>query len=334
VEVAWARTNAELAAGTSMVQLMFDSAVLNQTGVSQPFVVSRVEFDKRVGKHSILQDSATDVLITAYNSSDFDPPAATLVGAVSEQPVDEGADGLYDRLDITVDLTVNDPGEYEVSAQLTSSSMSLLDSRTVLVAEGATTEQVVLSFDGASIFFHRENGPFQLTQLRLSDVAEDVELDYQANAWTTAAYLFVSFQQTGIVIDETSYTDAGGELDQRGKFTTLDVLFDIRSITPGPYVLNAHLEDSEGKPIARVSQHIGLGGVEGAPEIAMAVLSFDGMEISASGLGGPYQLAGVTVISDEGIVMDQNPTPYLTATYAADDFSTTLLNEIFMDGFE
>ena len=50
-----------------------------------------------------------------------------------------------------------------------------------------------------------------------------------------------------------------------------------------------------------------------------------------------YRLADVTVISDAGFVMDQNPTPYLTSTYAADDFSSVPPpgeEVIFEDSFE
>lgn len=45
--------------------------------------------------------------------------------------------------------------------------------------------------------------------------------------------------------------------------------------------------------------------------------------------------ADVTVISDGGIVMDQNPAPWLTAAYEALDFGVVVLDEIILkDGFE
>jgi len=67
----------------------------------------------------------------------------------------------------------------------------------------------------------------------------------------------------------------------------------------------------------------------------MAMLSFDGQEIFVSGVDGPYQVADVTVISDAGNVMDQNPKPWLTAAYAADDFGVVVvIEEVFTDGFE
>ena len=69
----------------------------------------------------------------------------------------------------------------------------------------------------------------------------------------------------------------------------------------------------------------------------MAIISFDGRDISASAIDGPYYLTGVSVVSDEGIVMDQNPTPYITTFYTADQFTGEVVipeEVIFDDGFE
>lgn len=334
-DILWARTEADLSPGNSTLQMVFDGPPLSQAGVIQPFMVSRVELYHRVGKHSVLSDSAENVLDTGYNSADFNPPSATLVGAISEQPVDSGVDGLYDYLDITVDLDINEPGEYKVSAQLRGSSLVLSDSQIVTVTEGVDSEQVTLRFDGPAIFFHREDGPFQLTQLRLSENSQGSELDFQTIAWTTAAYLFDEFQQSGVVIDENSYTDIGGELDSNGKFLTLDLVFEISSMVPGPYTVRASLEDSQGSTIAKASARIGLGGFEGAAETALAKLSFDGQDIFNSGLDGPYQVADVLVISDAGFVMDHNPAAGLTRAYEVGDFGVVVVTEdIFGDGFE
>jgi hypothetical protein len=334
-ELLWSRTGADLGPGNSTLQLVYDGPELSEAGVTQPFVVSRVELYYRVGKHNVLADSAENVLDTGLVSADFNPPAATLTDTIEELSVDTGVDGLYDLLNFRVDLDINEPGEYQLSAQLHGSSLALYDSQNVTVAEGVNSVQVTLSFDGASIFFNRENGPYQLTQLRLTETAQGSELDFKADAWTTSAYLFSEFQQTGIAINENSYADAGGELDPDGKFITLDLTFEINSMVPGPYTVYASLEDNQGATVVKASAFIGLGGVEGAAETAMAILNFDGQEIFASGKDGPYQVADVTVISDAGIVMDKNPTPWLTAAYTADDFGVVIVTEdIFLDGFE
>lgn len=345
----WARTDGALEAGAHIVQLAFDGVLLNKLGVTQPFQMSLAEVYEVVGKHQVLRDFAENVHDTTYVSTDFDPPAALLAGANPELPVDDDLDGLFDSLDFAIDLVINDPGVYQVSALLKGSSMSLQATQTIEVAEAVNierqltapqniaNEQVVLSFDGASIFYHREDGPYDLVQLRVSDVSDNTELDFQATGGTTASYLHSAFQQTGVVIDESSYTDMGGEPDLEGRFSTLEVAFSIGSSVPGPYIVQARLEDGLGKTVARAWTWVGLGGVDGFSEIALVQLSFNGMDISSSMVDGPYQLADVTVLSDSGLVMDQNPTPYLTDTYLASDFSATpppLEELIFEDGFE
>lgn len=334
-EVSWARAEADLSAGSTTLQLIFDGPGLNQAGVSPPFVVSRVELYYRVGKHSVLADSALNALTTQFNSLSFKPLAAKLAGVSSELPVDSEFDGLINQLDITVDLDTSEAGEYEVSAQLRGAKLALYDSQTIVVGDGVGSAQVTLVFDGSSIFFNREDGPFQVTSLQVKAVSSGSRLDFQASAWTTAAYPFNAFQSSGVVIDETSYSDSGGELDANGKFLTLDLSFAISSMVSGPYSLNASLEDVQGRTIARATAAIGLGGVEGVMEMTPVMLSFDAQDIFAAGIDGPYQLADVTIISDDGKVMDQNPMPWMTAAYTADDFGLLpVTEEIFLDGFE
>ena len=297
-ELAWARAEADLGPGGTTVQLLFDGPALQQAGIAQPFVVSRVELYYRVGKHSVLGDSAANVLTTGYDSADFAPAAATLVGVSAELPVDSDLDGLYNRLDITVDLDTYAAGEYEVSAQLRGATLALAGSQTVVVADGVSSAQVKVSFDGSSVFFNREDGPFHVTSLQIREVSTGLKLDFQADVWTTAAYPFISFQHTGVVIAENSYTDMGGALDSDGKYLSLDLVFAISSMASGPYVVGASLEDANGRTIARASTVIGLGGAEGAAEMTQVMLSFDAKDIFAAGVDGPYQVAGVTVFSD------------------------------------
>jgi hypothetical protein len=326
-----------LPAGNTMVQLVFDGPELNRLRLNQPFKVNSVEFSAHVGKHSVLQDSSIAAYDIGLDSSDFDPPIAMLIAAVSESLVDTEPDGQYNSLDIVIDVEVNEPGEYLVQGQLVGSSMSLSAANTIEVLTGGTMEQAVLSFDGPSIFFHREDGPFELSHLSLTEVIGNSELETVVDAWTTGTHLYQDFQQSGIVIDHLSYADTGGSLDEDGKLLSLDVMFNVSSMVPGPYVLLAALENDLGKTIATSRQLIGLAGTEGVAELTPVTMSFDGMQISASTVDGPYFLTAVTLISDQGVVMDQNPAPYMTASYLASDFTAepvVLEEKIFMDGFE
>lgn len=336
-EVVWALGEADLPAGLSTVQLTFDGTLINRIGALNPLQIARVEVHEKVGKHSVLEESAVDVHTTAFVSADFDPPAAVLAGVITEVPQDLGADGLYDSLDLTIEFTVNDPGEYEISAQLNGTSMSLSASATDLFTVADSTEQVTLSFDGASVFYHREDGPYQLDWLRLTEVTEDQELDFVEHAWTTAAYSHTEFQHSGVVIDENSYLDMPGGIDANGKITSLDVTFSISSMVPDWHEVHASLEDVNGKVIVTDSQTYELDGAEGMPVVEQVMLSFPGLDISASGVDGPYRLANVTVISLSGEVTDLNPAPYMTAEYFANDFvggGPSGADVIFTDGFE
>jgi hypothetical protein len=214
--------------------------------------------------------------------------------------------------------------------------MSLFATRTELFAVAGSTEQLVLSFPGASVFYHRQDGPYEIEWLRLTDASDNQPLALIEQAWTTSAYLHTEFQHTEIVIDESSYSDMPGPVGEDGKFISLDVSFNVTAELSGWYEVRGRLEDESGKTVARESRTVGLSGAQGSPDVVSVGLSFPGREISSSGIDGPYTLADITIMSFQGVVMDLNPSPYTTAPYSSGDFlgGSPSTGAIFQDGFE
>lgn len=338
-DVAWARNEVALPAGTSNVQATFDGAILFEAGSAQPYSVSRVQLTALVGKHDVIKDAAAFPVTTTLTASDFDPPAARFTGNPTEQAVDDGSDGIFDRLEIAVDVVIDEPAEYEVVGQLSGNGLSLVASASIPASVGAGASNVTLDYPGSAIFAFRADGPYTLERLTLLRTPDGVTLDRQADALTTAAYGVEDFQPTRVAIDDTSLSDAPGPTDAAGLFTSLDVRLAVASEAPGPYVVHAILQNDAGKPISRASSAVGLGGAPGNPVVTdpPVVLSFPGPEISAAGFDGPYQVDGITVIADDGSVFDQLLVPFETGPYAATDFSNepgTPSELIFADGFE
>ena len=249
--------------------------------------------------------------------------------------------------DVPVDLTINDPGDYRVSAVLRGNNLSLVGRTTTSLERGATPVQVVLSFDGASIAYFREDGPYELLSLRLTDLASGAELDFMSSALTTAPYTSSSFQRTNITVDENSYADAGGAANSEGKFETLDITFamdfDFQALinpdafSPGLYDVRLSLEDDSGRTISRTSVSVVVGNADpdtSQPEERVTVTArFAGEDIAAAAVDGPYQVSRVFVVSDQGTVADHNPVPHVTAPYLATDFGGGN-DVIFSSGFE
>lgn len=334
-EVAWGRTTADLEPGSHTLTIAVDGVPLNQAAALQTLAVSRVELGAWVGKHNVSQALVEDPFQTPFVSADFDPPSATIAGVGVETTVDEGTDNLFDRMDVPVDLAINDPGDYMISAVLRGGSLSLVSRASTSLERGASPVQVTLSFDGASIAYFREDGPYELVNLRLTNRANGAELDFVPTALTTAPYAASSFQRTNITVDENSYADAGGSINSEGRFETLDITFaidfDFQALTnpdafsPGLYDVRLSLEDDLGRTISRTSVSVVMGNADpdtSQPEERVTVsASFAGGDIAAADVGGPYQVSRVFVVSDEGIVVDHNPIPYLTAPYLATDFA-------------
>jgi hypothetical protein len=295
----------------------------------------------------VVQDSVLDVLVTSFDSLDFDPPPAVIAGAQSETTIDTDGDGLHDRLEVVVDLLVNEPGDFRVSGELVGAVLSLAVNETVSVSSAPATVQAVLSFDGAAIHHHREDGPFELHNLRLRNLADGSELDFVANAWTTAALPFAAFEHGAVVMAEDSFADAPGFPDADGKFRSLDLSFDVAFDfdafvdaafpSPGRYRVMASLEDAQGRTVSSTNAAVFLTAVNlfGSPTVTQLVeLSFTGTDIFDSGVDGPYFVTGVTLLSEDGRLVDQNAKTYETAAYAASDFSGTREEVMFEDGFE
>lgn len=71
---------------------------------------------------SIIRQSSLNVLVS--------PASAQLTGSYSETPIDSDGDGLYNALDITVEINVVETGHYSLSGTLTDNSGNRIQSQT------------------------------------------------------------------------------------------------------------------------------------------------------------------------------------------------------------
>lgn len=317
-EFVWAASQQALAVGSHAVDLRFDGRVLNAEGVTGPFSISRVELRAEVGKHTSLQDSAITPFVSSFGPNDFDPYAAAFNGAISEQGVDTGTDGLFDRLEIDVTLDVRDAGNYQVVAELEGINLGMTASAAGAYAAGLHT--IKLEFDGAGLYQYRENGPYQLSRLRVMETISQELLDNQLNPLTTVAYTYDQFQHGGITINPAGYSELAIDVDTNGVNEQLQIGLTGDSVYPGPYTVSANLESNAGIRIAHASDIVGLGGTGFSAQPFAVNLVFDGQMIHASAINGPYTLTDVTLLNDAGEMVDRHPVAFTTSAYAFTDF--------------
>ena len=153
------------------------------------------------GQHLLTLPDVYTTGVSAYTQ--FDPPATRFADGYADQGTDTDGDGLYDYLDLTVDVQATVSGTYRLAGSLTYSDGLFLD-EAVTVSDLVTGSHAVrLRFDGMAIREVGGDGPYALRDLALYDAAS-VPLDYRAAPYTTTAYTAAQFQSGGALAGTVS----------------------------------------------------------------------------------------------------------------------------------
>jgi Tol biopolymer transport system component len=139
--------------------------------------------------------TAARMFTAAFDSS---PETAHIVGLEAIRPVDDpdDADEYYDLLNVDVNLQVNEPGSYTLSAELVDSKWGFIDAVSeVFDADEAGQVTKTLSFRGAMVGEHDKDGPYRVVHVRLTDETEiPVLTDYVYELATTEPYSKLQFE--------------------------------------------------------------------------------------------------------------------------------------------
>lgn len=251
--------------------------------------------------------SREDVALATASSG-----AATVLG-ISDSGLDTDGNGLYDELEVTVDLEFEAAGTYRVLGELSDAEGNVQTASSVVtVASGSAAATV--SFDGRTIYDAGVDGPFTLSQLR---VTEESELNLmpvleQADAHQTAAYQFVEFEHSGLRLTGAGSAD-GVDLDGNGLYDELDVTVEVQADSSGYYEWSGQLRDADGRELDFAS---GAGSfVAGSNEM---VFTFDGWAIGDAGSDGPYVVTDVLMYGAGHHLVA--PRAYETPEFTADQF--------------
>lgn len=119
---------------------------------------------------------------------------ATLQPGIVDRPVDDDGNGLYDFLEVDLNLTVNQSGTFTLSADLQTADGALIDhaARTTVISTTGS-QSITLSYSGRAIRASQENGPYQVINLTLSDDDDFLQLDDLAVAGSTYGYDYHQF---------------------------------------------------------------------------------------------------------------------------------------------
>lgn len=313
---AWAGNQSELQPGSNVVPLDFNGVLLQSSGIDGPYQVARVEL--RAGDEEQVIDLVEDAYTTAsYNSSSYQPADVGFSNNYEDEGVDSGGDGLFDSLLVRIQMGVEKAGTYTVIGQLDSGGPIAVARWTGALAKG--TAEVPLGFSGHDIFACRRDGPYHLTNLRVTGESGG-SIDFRSDAFATYAYTYNQFQHGGTFIDAATFVDSVVDADQDGHNDYLRLTFDVDGAAPGTDRFITSLQDSLGRSIEDWTQDLELAA--GLNHIA---IDFPGGPIRAHGVNGPFRVSHVSLLDSNGAPLDEQRNPYHTGPYPYDSFSFPLV---------
>jgi len=316
-DLLFAQTQSQLAPGTHTVDLLFDGSLINDSSQDGPYQVTRLEL--RQGDHEDLAASVDNPYPTAaYLAADFDPPNARALTIAAGSGVDTNADGLFNLLRVPVTVQVNKAGTYTLIGELDGSSTIAVARKTQSFSAGTTT--VNLDFDGKSIFYSRQDGPYHLARLRILDASGE-QVEFVGGPVNSNTYTHAQFQHGATTFDAASFTEQALDVDTDGDYDYLRVQFDVTVAQDGRYRVSAALHDSHGKTIQSIARLLDL--TTGANSLKF---DFPGGPIFANGVNGPYQVGAVTIQDANSSILDVIPKALVTGAYPYTSFSKPLIS--------
>jgi hypothetical protein len=302
-----------LAAGTHTVTLTFEGKQLREAGIDGPYVLDDLRvshyFDEFPYPMSV--DMKHNVYTTAgYTADQFEGNALRALTA-SDSAADQTGDGLYDSLTISVTFDVLQPGLYEWHGLL-------VDGAGVQVAQAARRGELdrqtpaVFTFAGGQLV--GQDGPYTLTNIFITRLAETVETFYFDNVHRTAAYQAAQFGTTPIVLRGEHTTI---DLNGNGLYDQLVISATVAAILPeGDYDWSGQLVGPTGLAVG--APITGSGQLYPGKRIAFSVYS---PPLRQANLDGAYSLQNVVITHRElPTVTVAIPLLYTTPPFVAAQF--------------
>ncbi|MDP3563941.1 MAG: hypothetical protein Q8R70_05575, partial [Methanoregula sp.] len=258
------------------------------------------------------------------------PPAAGACGGMCdivseslpkgeiETPADSNANGKYDTLTATNDITISWPGTYEVVAILSGDQGAGPEVITVMRNQTQYdngTYSVSSVFLGTTVSSAGIDGPYNVTFQWKHELNENS--DPESLSWETGTYVSTDFEPVSAGFSGMAAASPAGR--------------NLSAITPliinkaGEYTIEGYLQDPDGQIIAHAAETrtFSAGSTN-------ADLVFDGTTIAAHHRDGTYRLVNFRILDSTGTTVSRLVNAG-TVTIDSSDFGTmvALLTDSF-----
>src|SRR6266566_8116226 len=301
-------TSAGLPVGPANLTIWFDGRPINQSGIDGPYTVDLILVNETsslldIGKHTT----------QPYSHLDFDPMPAFMTPPHPDSGQDTNGNGLFDLLNVDVQVQVNVPANYSVSAFLhtANSTLALFAFASVFLPIGPGSIRV--SFPGWPINQSGVDGPYTV-ELQLYESSTGFPLG--SNTTTTQAYSHLDFDPIPAFMTPP-HPDSGEDTNGNGLFDFLNVDVQVHANLPDNYTVNGFLHTANFTLAEFASGSaflpIGPGSIR---------VPFAGGPINQSGIDGPYTVELQLSEAGSSVLLGMNTTTTQAYSHLAFDGPT------------
>jgi len=267
--------------------------------------------------------SASSHGVSASNQLDNAPSSATFTDNYSDAGVDSDDNGLFDALDLTVEVNVTSAGTYTILGKLADGREGNLSKTGATIVSKVTkelpvgTQNVELLFNGKELFINGHNGTYTVQELFITSgeitgttELENNILDSRRESYTTSSYNYTAFESAGATFT-AQYSDAGVDSNNNSRFESLKVDVGLTISNAGTYTVTGDLQDSAGNLLASATWSGSDSNVQ---------LHFDGPTIYRHTTNGPYRLSNLRLQNAVGEIIGRVESAHQSSEYTYSDF--------------
>lgn len=258
---------------------------------------------------------------TAAAIFEVQPVRALFLGSFSDRGIDSDGDGLFDEIGVSLDLQVDEPGEYNVPLTLQASNGNTLRANTVTeLAVGAATVEVRFRAEDVKRALATD-GPYLITEalLELLDLDPAATVDGVFDLGSTSSFALDQLERDPIEFLPMG-SAKGVDTDGNGLFDFLEVILAVDFRLAGFYQWSARLVDSNSTELALSSS--GSAFSSGPAEL---LLRFNGQSIGENGLDGPFFIRNLVVFGEDQSLIEDSP--LTTLPFLASEFEGFILDQ-------
>ena len=353
----WAKVDYWLNESNVSVELPFEGTRIRSTGINGPYLLHKIVLIRIPPSLSSIKapvfdernplDREIDVLTTSnYSYLDFDQPLAEFADPVviDSQPLmapDADEDGLYDALNLSVRVIVNEPGVYRVIGLLTGKENTFVTKASIRknLSSSAQAQNLDLVFDGIDIRTSEIDGPYHLAyvELRHYEGINPSSESYEYHVDSTGKFKLIHWLFNAYNVPLTyhnhtqfelppaqltgEYKDNATDVNKDGFYDYLSIFVGLNVSENGTYILQGKLMGNlTFIALATTKQNL-------SPGIKEIELKFKGRAIRRSGVDGNYTLRKLKLYRFNGwqasevlTLLDSKTIAYVTSEYKHDEF--------------